>query len=127
MSMIIVPPVLITPPAVRDADQLASAEGLDGVAEDLGVAEAVLVAKHDDRLGPRGEDLAVLRVAGVPPPRGTVIAWLGWVRQVSSRSAVEPPPFSRTSITRPSLPAAAEYSSSWNFEKLESLIAAMCR
>ena len=46
-----------------DADELAALQGLDRVAEDLGVAEAVLVAEHDDRLAPGGVDPPVLGIA----------------------------------------------------------------
>ena len=58
-----VAPVLITPPAVGTPDELAALQRLDRVAEDLGVAEAVLVAQDDDRLGPGRVDPPVLRVA----------------------------------------------------------------
>ena len=46
------------------ADELAAAERLDRVREDLGVGVAVLIAEHDDRLLPDGVDHAVVGIAG---------------------------------------------------------------
>src|SRR5262249_26685909 len=57
------------PAGRRHADQLATLQRLDGVAENLGVAEAVLVAQDDDRLGPGRVDAAVLRIAGAAAAR----------------------------------------------------------
>ena len=46
----------------RHAHELAAFQRLDCVAEDLRVAEAVLIAEHGDRLVPRRVDFAVLRI-----------------------------------------------------------------
>jgi hypothetical protein len=52
-----------------DADELASFQRLDGVAEDLGIRAAVLIAQHHDGLVPGDIDFAIEGIAGAAAAR----------------------------------------------------------
>lgn len=62
-----------------DADEGASFQVFDRVAEDFGVAEAVLIAENNDGFVPSGIDHPVLRVAGgsAATGDGDGVTWLG--------------------------------------------------
>jgi hypothetical protein len=61
-----------------DSHDFTTIQSLDGVEKDLGVGEGIFVAENDDRLGPAGVDVSVLRVTDVTvAPHGVGVQRMG--------------------------------------------------